>query len=206
MNKALVLSVPGTGSRFTMDFLMACLGYVKLSPEDLLHKPRYAPFCSLQHVNASPPILKTLSKVEGLKTIIPLRAPVHQFLTRAGEAAHAQRVREESKTLWKRLRDLKDGFDYVFLPIEEDMDRARRLMRVANHLDAVPDEMVFDEIITHWAKVGSSGIKPHRIKYDKEGDVSVGGFNMGFLDEEMARYNEWIKEYEESLNGNSNTR
>jgi hypothetical protein len=203
MNKALVLSVPGTGSRFTVNFLMACLGYEKMSPEDLLHKPRYAPFCCLQHVNATPRFLKPLMKTEGLKTIIPLRSPVHQFLTRAGEAAHAQRVREESKTMWRRLKQLKDDFDYVFLPIEEDMDRAKRLMKVADHLDAVPDEMVFDEIVTHWAKVGSSGIKPHRVKYDKEGDVSVGGFNMGFLDEEMALYNEWIEEYQEKLDGST---
>ena len=195
MNKALVLSVPGTGSRFTMNYLMSCLGYVKVSPEDLLHKPRYAPYCSLQHVNASPPIMKTLSKVEGLKVVIPLRAPVHQFLTRVGEAAHAQRVREESKVMWKRLVELQPDFDYVYLPIEEDMDRAKRLMLVADHLDAIPDELVFDEIVENWAKVGSNGIKRERVQYDKTGAVSVGGFNMSFLDEEMAMYDKWIEEY-----------
>ena len=184
-----------------MNYLMSCLGYEKMSPDDLIHKPRYAPFCSLQHVNASPPIMKVLSKVDGLKVVIPLRAPVHQFLTRAGESAHAQRVKEESKVLWGRLQQmLRDGsWDYVFLPIEEDMDRAKRLMKVANHLDAVPDKDVFEEIVTNWAKVGSSGIKPHRVKYNKEGQVSVGGFNMSFLDEEMAWYQETIKEYRTSL-------
>jgi hypothetical protein len=186
-----------------MNFLMSGLGYEKLSPEDLLHKPRYAPFCSLQHVNATPSILKTLAKVEGLKTVIPLRAPVHQFLTRAGESAHANRVRDESKVLWKRLNEVKEDFDYVFLPIEEDMDRAKRLMLVANHLDAIPNEDVFEEIVAHWAKVGSSGIKPHRVEYNKMGKVSVGGFNMSFLDEEMARYDGWIKQYREELDGST---
>jgi hypothetical protein len=186
-----------------MNYLMACLGYEKISPEDLIHKPRYAPFCSLQHVNASPPILKALANHNGLKVVIPLRAPVHQFLTRSGEAAHAQRVKEESKTLWKRLNDLKDTFDYVFLPIEEDMDRKKRLMLVANHLDAIPDEEVFGEIVSNWAKVGSSGVKPHRVHYDKHGTVNVGGFNMTFLDEEMERYSQWIETYREELNGSS---
>jgi len=203
MNKALVLSVPGTGSRFTMNFLMSCLGYEKMSPEDLLHKPRYAPFCSLQHVNASPPIMKTLSKVEGLKVVIPLRAPVHQFLTRVGEAAHAQRVREESKTMWRRLVELKDMFDYVFLPIEEDMSREKRLILVASHLDAEPNKDVFDEIVNTWAKVGSNGVKPERVHYDKHGTVNVGGFNMSFLDEEMDMYNRWIDEFRGALNGGS---
>lgn len=199
MNKAVVLSVPGTGSRFTMNFLMSGLGYEKISPEDLIHKPRYAPFCCLQHVNASPQTLKKLAKREDLKVVIPLRAPVHQFLTRSGEAAHAQRVREESKVHWKRLREIKDTFDYVFLPIEEDMDRAARLMVVANHLDAVPDEMIFDEIVTNWSKVGSSGVKPARVKYDRDGNVSLGGFNMSFLDEEMAWYRETIEGYVDGL-------
>jgi len=201
MHRALVLSVPGTGSRFTMNYLMGCLGYEKLSPEDLLHKPKNSPFCSLQHVNASPPIMKTLGKAEGLKVVVPLRAPIHQFLTRSGESKHAQRVREESKALWSRLRQiLLDGsWDYVFLPIEEDMDRTKRLMKVANHLDAEPDEDVLEEIVTNWAKVGSSGIKPARVEYNKRGNVSVGGFNMSFMDEEMRWYRETIEEYEKGL-------
>ena len=201
MHKALVLSVPGTGSRFTMNFLMGCLGYEKLSPEDLIHKPPNSPFCCLQHVNAGPPAMKMLREHPGLKTIIPLRAPVHQFLTRAGESAHAQRVREESKSLWGRLiQMLRDGsWDYVFLPIEEDMDRRARLMKVARHVEAEPDPDVFEEIVTNWAKVGSSGIKPARVKYDKYGKVSVGGFNMSFLDEEMAWYRETVEEYRKGL-------
>ena len=201
MHRALVLSVPGTGSRFTMNFLMGACGYEKLSPEDLLHKPKNSPFCSLQHVNASPPIMKVLGRAEGLKVVVPLRPPVHQFLTRAGESAHAQRVREESKSLWSRLRQiLSDGsWDYVFLPIEEDIDRSKRLMKVADHLEAVPDEDVFTEIVTRWDKVGSNGVKPARVEYNRRGNVSVGGFNMGFLDEEMAWYRETIEEYRENL-------
>jgi len=201
MHRALVLSVPGTGSRFTMNFLMGGLGYEKLSPEDLLHKPKNSPFCSLQHVNASPPIMKVLGKAEELKVVVPLRAPVHQFLTRSGEAAHAQRVREESKTMWGRLRQiLNDGsWDYVFLPIEENMDRRKRLMKVADHLGAVPNEYVLEEFVAHWHRVGSSGIKPARVEYDRRGQVSVGGFNMSFLDEEMAWYKGVIEEYEKGL-------
>jgi hypothetical protein len=103
--------------------------------------------------------------------------------------------------MWGRLRQiLNDGsWDYVFLPIEEDMDRKKRLMKVANHLDAVPDQYVLDEFVTNWHKVGSSGIKPARVEYDRRGNVSVGGFNMSFLDEEMAWYAETIAEYEKGL-------
>jgi len=208
MNKALVLSVPGTGSRFTMNYLVSCLGYERkmLLPKDLNPKPRRKPrntplpFASLQHVNASPQqILRPLVKLEGLKTVIPLRAPVHQFLSRMGEASNPENVKEESKTFWKLLKELKDDFDYVFLPIEEDMDRAGRLMLVANHLGAVPDDDVFEEIVANWAKVGSNGVKPLRVEYDKRGNVSVGGFDMSFLDEEMAWYAGLIEEYREGL-------
>jgi hypothetical protein len=95
---------------------------------------------------------------------------------------------------------LKNDFDHVFLPIEEDMDRGKRLMLVADHLDAIPNDDVFEELVTNWAKVGSSGVKPQRVEYNKRGNVSVGGFNMSFLDEEMAWYAELIEEY---LNGSS---
>ncbi|GAG37874.1 unnamed protein product, partial [marine sediment metagenome] len=189
---------PGTGSRFTMDFIVSCLGYEKLLPKDLTYKPRYkpkhTPFVSLQHVNAKPQTLRHLAKHEGLKVVIPLRAPVHQFLSRAA-ANGAQRAKEESTALWKVLKEVKDNFDHVFLPIEEDMDRAGRLMLVANHLDAIPNGDVFEEIVTNWAKVGSNGVKPLRVEYNKTGNVSVGGFDMSFLDEEMAWYAGLIEEY-----------
>jgi hypothetical protein len=204
MNKALVLSVPATGSRFTMNYLVSCLGYEKMSPKDLTrkqrHEPKHTPFVSLQHINAKPQTLRLLAKHKGLKVVIPLRAPVHQFLSRvgeAGEAADAQRAKEESTALWKRLKEVRYDFDYVFLPIEEDMDRAKRLMLVADHLGADFNIDVFEEIVTNWAKVGSNGVKPHRVEYDKRGNVSVGGIDTSFLDEEMAWYAGLIEEYRE---------
>ena len=205
MHKALVLSVPGTGSRFTLNFLEACLGYQRISPEELLHKPAETPFCALQHVNSHGASLRdTANPRYQIKTVIPLRAPVHQFITRLGVNAHANRVREECKTLWKRMREVMNDYDHVLLPVEVDMDRRARLEVVMRHLGATPDAAMFDHIIEHWTPVGSGGVKSERLTYDRDGDVSIAGFRMGIFDDEMAWYRRVIHQYTEGLgNGGS---
>jgi hypothetical protein len=199
MHKALVLSVPGTGTRFTSNYLEGCLGYTRVSPDDLIHKPPDSPFTSQCHVNTGPPMMKMLAEHRGLKTIIPLRAPVHQFITRCGSSAHANRVLTESKTLWARLRQEMGRFDFVFLPIEEDIDRDARLRLVTKHLDANPHPEVHEEIVKSWDKVGSNGVKAERVQWDATGHLNLGGKNMHVFDEEMKWYQEQIDQYRAAL-------
>jgi hypothetical protein len=179
MRPALVFSVPGTGTRFTVALLQA-FGYVlgtNLSQiHSLVDKGKHAQ--DMERLR--------IAKADGVAAVIPLRSPVASFLTRrkvtAGQTQDEkdEKARERTLRYWQTLRDWMHQFDHVLFPIEEvQTPRVDRIARVARHLNVAfePESFV-------WCKVGSwPGEAP---------DVDV-----SFLSELSLWYEGLIKTYEE---------
>jgi hypothetical protein len=194
MRKALVYSVPGTGTRFTKEFLESCLGYRAVPVKEILGKPVKSRCYANHHVDAS--FYSFTAHHQELRTIVPLRSPVAMFLTRRVDMGGGERSRTHAKCFWAKLKESLHRYNHVFLPIEEKFDREGKLLRVIKHLEAgIADPETFRRLCKSWGKVGSSGQKKERLDYDAHGNVEVDGRDMSFLDDEMSWYRGLIETY-----------
>ena len=200
--KALVLSVPGTGTRFTRQLLEKCFGYTPVGIDQIVGKPVESRFFTFHHVDGEPWKRITENHHE-IKTVIPLRSPVAQYITRWQEMSRgaprgvkgAAISRATAIQLWKWLAESLEKYNYVFLPIEAGFDRKELIWRVANHLEVLPDADEMERFCREWPKVGTAGPRAEREEYDANGEVKINGYGMGFLDAPMKWYGELIEQY-----------
>lgn len=201
--RALVYSVPGTGTRFTNNLLEEVFGYRKVGPRELVKEPVNSQVYTHLHVNAGTylDLIKEMDPGKSIGTIIPLRSPVAQYITRHREMEKGERARVEALRLWNLLKESVERYDYVFLPIEETrITNREKVARVAEHLETYPLSNAVFDFCAKWEKVGSSGPKPERELYDRTGSTEVDGGDVAFLDSLMSWY--W-KQVDGYLNGGS---
>lgn len=177
MRPALVFSVPGSGSRFTVA---------------LLEARGYRPGVDLQQIHSWVDHGKHVEDMKrllaardaGYKAVVPLRSPVATFLTRrrvaAGETqAEKDRVsKERTLTYWGTLIGWLPRLDHVLFPVEDErVPRSERIARVERHLGLDPSDD-----LPPWERVGS------RSGDDEDLEVDV-----SFLDQ-MTRLYDWLLE------------
>ena len=155
MYRALLLSIPGSGTRFTRDFLENCLGYYSVSPKKIADHPVNSPVYAFHHIDD--PVGNITSKIRHLKTVIPVRPPVSTFKTRFRQYGDEEKCLMTILDYWQTLNEKICSYDHVLLPVEENLDRVRVLNIVVDHLEAREKVRTrkFYEIAVHWKKVGS---------------------------------------------------
>ena len=200
--KALIYSVPGTGTGFTRKLIEVCFNYAPVSLEKMLASPVDSRCYAAHHVDAERLRLVTQEHPD-IKTVIPLRSPVAQYITRWQRMNGGRRnaSRATAVSFWQTLKESLNRYNYVFLPIEEGFDRGIKIWRVAKHLETLPDALAYDQFCKEWPKVNSGfpqGTRPERAEYDANGKVTIDGHPMGFLDEAMDWYHEQIARYGEA--------
>jgi hypothetical protein len=190
-HKALIYSVPGSGTMFTREILRKCLGYQhKDLPVMLKHSaPR-----NYSQIHVDDVRLDMVLDKAGVKTIIPVRDPVSTFLTRHNNMSGGLRARKLSEAFWGMLIDTIDQFDYVLLPVAEDYDHEMMAQRVIDHLDApieYPD--AYRGLVRDWPLINSQGEKTMRKEYEETGLVE--GRDVSFLDFAMEWYEQQLAGY-----------
>ncbi len=177
MYKAVVFSVPGTGTRFICKFLQDSLGYTEIHGIDqLLAMDRETVFWSTHNWRAMEPLVN----YHGSKMVVPLRDPYRAYLTRRHAYPYDEGARTHMASLWKILMDGTEGVDVAYLPIDApNVDKHLLLQSIAIHLDCGYDTESLDKIATQWLRIGSRGPSAARDEY--ENAKLIGGEHVSFL-------------------------
>jgi hypothetical protein len=192
--RALVYSIPGSGTRFTLQFLVEALGYEKLQPHELQNHVIGDRQFTQWHVRRGHSSLITDLVEGGAKVVIPLRSPVATAITRESHLGPDTVVRV--KDLWRILRERIDRFDYILLPVEAPWFSHLRLLElVAQHLQMEPNQEVLEAMADKWPRVGCNGYKPERGRYDWTGQATIQGEDSSVFDEETAWYIQLLAEF-----------
>lgn len=189
MYKALVHTVPGSGTRFVCEFTEKCLGYRRSHTHlDLIADSQNNTYCHT-HVYQH---LDDVALHESVRIVTPLRHPYLAYLTRryrVGAAKDSAEAKQKIIALhWRELLRKSKYMNMLFVPIEEGFDRARSLNIIANCLHApvkCPD--VFQKMVGEWPKVGTAGPRKERQIYESTGLID--GVEPHFLDFAV----EWYK-------------
>jgi len=169
--KALVHSVPGSGTRFVCEFTEECLGYKRAHTEiDLIESPVRNVYC---HTHVWQP-LDEVALHESVRVVIPIRPPYLSYLTRRyrlGAATDSVETKQKKVALhWKELIRKAKYMNPLFVPVEEDLDRRQLLQTIANHLDApIVNQERFEKFVTDWPKVCTAGPREERDEYESSG-------------------------------------
>jgi hypothetical protein len=196
--RALLYSIPGSGTRFACKYLTEVLGYKKYAVSEFSEMPVTSRSLTQCHVDGSFMSARArgdnlvhhkLRAVadEGLIVVIPLRSPVATAISRMRDdgGRSVLQIRE----MWKTLAGEIDSFDHILLPVEAPwLDHRRLLKLVASKLDAVPDPVLFEEMAAKWPRIGSSGLKGERDEYARTGRTTLGGHDSSIFDEATAWY------------------
>lgn len=177
MYKAVVFSVPGTGTRFTYKFLQDSLGYTEVHGIDqILSMTRESVFWSTHSWRAMEP----LAGYHGTRMIVPLRDPYRAYLTRRHAYPYDEGARTHMISLWKILMEGVENHDVVYFPIDApNVDKHLLLKSVADKLETDYDEDSLNNIATNWVRIGSRGPSAPRDEYEK--DRTIGGKHVSFL-------------------------
>ena len=179
--KALIHSVPGSGTRFVCEFVEKCLGYKRSHIEaDLIVFPTnntYVQTHAWQDVDV-------VASTENVRVLFPLRPPYLTYLTRRYRTGRPTDTPEQKQEIiakhWRELIRKSEYMNPLYLPVEAGLDREMVLQSIANHLEADINQEVFDEIVESWPKVGTVGGRPERDEYEKTGLID--GVTPHFLD------------------------
>lgn len=174
MHRALIYSIPGSGTRFTADVIERMLGPIEI-----------------QHVDEG---WKFDPEADNgiVKTVVPLRSPVAVYLSRRGGHPRDAGLRQTIVKHWATLRERIGLYDYLLFPMAAGLDRAELLQSVIEHLDTEPDTDVFDELVRNWRKVGNHEQRPELVEYEQTGNVVVDGKDMGWLDDHTDWYDKQV--------------
>lgn len=192
--RAMVYSIPGSGTRFAVKYLSEVLGYEQMALHGLSQKPMGAKVFFQHHVDSEEKRSDLASKVrevakEGLVVIIPLRSPVATAISRLKLKGSGGHTVPEMLQRWRVLRQNIDDFDHVLLPVEAPWFDHRRLLElVAERLNTTPSPEQFEDMACNWPKVGDSGTRPARCRYDRMGQTVIGDYDSSVFDEETAWY------------------
>lgn len=163
MKTCLVLSVPGSGTNFTMQYLQQALGYTLVPWPQTVS----ADDGCYGMLHSTPPMQENVKKVT---CVVPLRPPFKTLMTRT------KHLRDEIWPLrandmvknWRCLIDYCKEIDVAFLPIETE-DREYTLERVRAHLEAeIANRAYHDDVVRKWSKVNS---REHRLSSHYERDI-----------------------------------
>lgn len=191
-HKALIYSVPGSGTMFTRTLLEKGLEYKQCGIDQVLAQKMPWKFAQIHSYDSE---REKAYDQRDLKTIIPIRDPISTFLTRHNNLGGGYVAREQVLSHWLYLIATIDRFDYVLLPVAEDFDRRTMLQRVVDHLEApIKGRAAFENMIEEWPKVNTQGDRTMRPEYEQTGRVE--NRPLKFLDGAREWYERQLIRYE----------
>ncbi len=196
MYKALVHSVPGSGTRFVCEFAEKCLDYKRSHSEiDLVEYADDNTYCHTHVWQALDPVVKD----ERVRVIFPLRSPYLSYLTRryrVGKTSDTVEQKRQAVILhWKTLIKKAKYMNPLYVPVEAGLDNRKLLQSIVKHLDApVVNQEKFEEFVTRWPKVGTAGARYDRDVYEATGFID--GRQPTFLDFAV----DWYEAVVQSIN------
>lgn len=198
MYKALIHSVPGTGTRFAVEFVRYGLEYVVVNtPPELLGSPVNRTLYQT-HVGMN---INRMLRDKDVRMVTPLRDPYMAFITRWYHfhpiiETKTQEEKEESfAAYWRGLiKDVEMAESPIYLPVDSDLDHRWILQYVAEGLDArIRNMEFFNKMVDGWPKVGTVRVLPERDEYEATGQIE--GETPTFLDFAV----EWYRSRIQSL-------
>jgi len=172
-HKAIVHSVPGTGTRFCCNFLSFVLGYKEVKLNELDKTNSYVPI----HSGTTGRINRVIEKYPSARLVVPLRDPYLAYTTRHhldysdGERG-AQNNKDKCVEYWQSLIEATALYPTVFLPINcNEKDRLRNLVKVGKYLGANTNSRFID-YATNWTAVGSEGMNDLKREYIERGTIN----------------------------------
>ncbi len=197
MHKALIYSVPGTGTRFATQFVEKVLGYKLMRLDRQLLDSHKKDVWSQTHADVS--ITPFIDSKQIVKFVVPLRDPYLAYVTRNFKSGWTRRQKIQMQApyikLWETLIENVVKADCVFLPVDTDLNRIMLLQSVANHLDAKVELKLFFDMVYDWPKVGTMGMSSEKELYLKTGMIR--GEKPTFLDFAVDWYDATIARLEE---------
>ncbi len=196
MKKALVYSVPGTGTRFANQLLEDVFGYEVVHVERLAWLEPQNIFIQMHTRNEQ--LHDLVASIHDLRVICPLRDPYRSFITRnyrKGYTASAPtRSMPKFVEYWEYMIRESALMNVVFLPVDSDLDRTKLLQSVALHIGAEADKEALSEYLENWPRVGALGTTKVKLEYVEHGTIL--GETPTFLDFAVDWYKARITELE----------
>ena len=193
-HKAIVYSVPGTGTRFCNRFLENVLGYKATSKVQLVTGVGNN-YILMHTVNESKHDLtvpltnlseraidKLIHKATDIKLVAPLRDPYLSYITRLKyDMPHSSEGKQTMINYWKIFIEKTAQYSTVFVPVDCMVnDRPKILHSIAQHLGAQVPRLTITEYVKEWPKVGTLGNSKLKDEYITHGTID--GTKPTFLD------------------------
>jgi len=165
MYKAIMYSVPGTGTRFAYKVLESCFCYTKtVGIENFLASNRERVYWHTHSWGDVSP----LAGYHGARMVIPLRQPYRAFMTRRHTYPTMEGAMRQTSGFWTMLMEADKHFDTVYLPVDhENLDRVLLLRHIAEHLECDIMTDATDRMAREWKKVGTMGPSPEKGEWEK---------------------------------------
>ncbi len=184
MYKAIVYSVPGTGTRFVCRYLDTCMKYLRVVSVGTLMRWKTEQAYLQTHSKAT---LKRLEGHHGTRMIIPLRDPYRAYLTRLNTFRSDADAITQTRSLWEYLMAAERDYKVVYLPVDHvNLDRRKVLKSVAQHLEADYDETTLNSFADVWLQIGAS--QPTASREEYESSKLIDGEHPTFLKEAQDWY------------------
>ena len=185
MYKAIIYSVPGTGTRFCNKFMEDVLGYRQVAQGKMDTSNVYCPIHSSK-INFNSKIMKMYPDA---RLVTPIRDPYLGYISRFSREPSFEREQETIKD-WNMLIENTTRYSTVFLPINcNETDRLHYLVEVGKHL-GIGAHSKFVEYANEWPVIGSRSNIEVKQEYLKHGTIL--GTKPTFLDFAV----EWIDRLE----------
>ena len=179
MNKAIIYSVPSTGTRFCKKFLEDVLDYKQIRTSELKNDVLNV-YCQIHSSKIN--FDRVMSFYSNIKLVVPLRDPYLSVITRYLMSDNAAKYIETTgKENWKNLIKMTSRYPAVFVPVNcDESDRVNILQSVVHHLDATVENELLLEYANEWPIVDSKGISKVKQEYLDQGTID--GTKPTFLD------------------------
>lgn len=197
-HKAMVLSVPGTGTRFLCQtILQRCLGYRQVQGRGFLDVPAHECAFTQKHFQVRAP---QPTVYRGTRVVVPLRHPLYSFFNRYhtdGETPEQHAMR------WYALFEYGEAYQIFGFAVDLGGYAARReVVEMLHNFLGRPDSINTAQTLhtlEHWEPVGATN-NPHRTAHERD-STPFAGADLAPLQPVVARYEEMISEYAEVLHG-----
>jgi hypothetical protein len=170
--RAIVYSVPGTGTRFCCDFLSFVLGYKQAPLNELDNINTYVSI----HSGTINRINRVMEKYPDVKLVVPLRDPYLAYTSRYHldypvRDSGTQNNKNRCVEYWQSLIETTALYPTVFLPINcNEKDRLLNLVKVGKYLGANTNSRFID-YATNWTAIGSDGMNELKHEYIERGTI-----------------------------------
>ncbi len=193
--KAVLHTVPGSGTRFVSDILERVFQYRGIGHPEFIATENSGVYILVHSYGEGHAQHKKLDTVGDVPFVTALRNPVSSYLTRNAQSKRDGVGYFETPTQWaqrwSRLARVVEERGAFCFPVDADLDRVRLIERLGAHIRAWGRVGVKEEIVKAWQVVGSQGAVPEQTEYMQTGKVE--GYDLAPLQDAAQWYNEQVE-------------